>query len=135
MPHGMRSGNGLVVALLFLVGAFVLTACVAEGDNIDQSNAEGVAANKRCHASCCPKTCAALGFNCGSAANGCGGTLDCGTCTAPATCGGSGIANVCGTPPSQAVASFTLLDTSVTSLPNGFPVSGYDPIADGATID
>ena len=26
--------------------------------------------------------------------NGCGGSLDCGTCTSPQTCGGSGLANV-----------------------------------------
>src|SRR5262249_34707070 len=34
--------------------------------------------------------------NCGSIADGCGGTLNCGTCTAPQTCGGGGVANVCG---------------------------------------
>jgi len=29
-------------------------------------------------------------------ADGCGGTLDCGTCTLPQTCGGGGTPNVCG---------------------------------------
>jgi len=46
--------------------------------------------------SCTPTTCAAQGKNCGSISNGCGGTLACGTCTAPQTCGGGGVANVCG---------------------------------------
>jgi hypothetical protein len=45
---------------------------------------------------CQPKTCAALGDNCGSVSDGCGGTLSCGSCTSPQTCGGSGTANVCG---------------------------------------
>src|SRR5436309_14351958 len=52
-------------------------------------------------ARCTPTTCAAQGKNCGTIPNGCRGTLTCGACTAPQTCGGGGIANVCGlgTPP------------------------------------
>jgi hypothetical protein len=46
---------------------------------------------------CVPKTCADLSINCGPAADGCGNQLDCGTCTAPQTCGGSGTPSVCGT--------------------------------------
>jgi hypothetical protein len=46
---------------------------------------------------CTPTTCAAHGANCGSIPDGCGGTLTCGTCTAPQTCGGGGTSNVCGT--------------------------------------
>jgi hypothetical protein len=40
---------------------------------------------------CTPTTCAEQGKNCGTIANGdCAGfTLDCGTCTAPDTCGGT----------------------------------------------
>ena len=47
---------------------------------------------------CTPTTCSAA-ENCGSMANGCGGTLNCGTCTAPNTCGAGGTANVCGCQP------------------------------------
>jgi hypothetical protein len=47
---------------------------------------------------CVPKTCASLGYNCGSATDGCGGSLSCGTCTAPETCGGGGQTSVCGAP-------------------------------------
>ena len=45
---------------------------------------------------CAPTTCAALNANCGSLPDGCGGTLQCGTCTLPATCGGAGEQNRCG---------------------------------------
>src|SRR5262245_59363200 len=44
---------------------------------------------------CAPTSCFAQGKNCGSIADGCGGTLNCGTCAAPQTCGGGGVANVC----------------------------------------
>jgi hypothetical protein len=48
--------------------------------------------------SCVPTTCAALGYNCGQAADGCGGIIGpCGTCQAPDVCGGAGQANMCGT--------------------------------------
>ena len=44
---------------------------------------------------CAPTTCAALGYNCGEADNGCGGLLSCGSCTSPQYCGGGGY-DVCG---------------------------------------
>ena len=46
--------------------------------------------------SCVPTTCAAQGKDCGTIADHCGGTLDCGMCTGSSTCGGTGTANVCG---------------------------------------
>ncbi|MGZ5967279.1 MAG: hypothetical protein ACXWP4_06405, partial [Polyangiales bacterium] len=49
--------------------------------------------------SCVKKTCTELGTNCGPVADGCGGLLDCGTCTAPEFCGGGGKASTCGTAP------------------------------------
>ena len=45
---------------------------------------------------CQPATCAAQGLSCGTIPDGCGGTVDCGTCSAVQTCGGGGTANVCG---------------------------------------
>jgi hypothetical protein len=45
---------------------------------------------------CVPTTCAALGYNCGPAGDGCGGRLDCGTCTSPQFCGGGSKPSVCG---------------------------------------
>ncbi|MFO0606105.1 MAG: hypothetical protein U0324_23225 [Polyangiales bacterium] len=46
--------------------------------------------------SCVRRTCAGVGANCGPVSDGCGGLLDCGTCTSPQTCGGAGVANQCG---------------------------------------
>src|SRR5690348_15917491 len=45
---------------------------------------------------CQKKTCAQLGVNCGPQGDGCGGSIDCGTCKAPETCGGGGVASQCG---------------------------------------
>jgi hypothetical protein len=45
---------------------------------------------------CVPTTCQTQGANCGSIPDNCGGTLPCGTCTTPQTCGGGGTSNVCG---------------------------------------
>jgi hypothetical protein len=47
-------------------------------------------------AACMPTTCAKLGQSCGPAGDGCGGILQCGTCTLPYTCGGGGVSGVCG---------------------------------------
>jgi hypothetical protein len=47
---------------------------------------------------CVPLTCASQGFNCGPAGDGCGGALNCGTCTPPQSCGGAGKPGVCGAP-------------------------------------
>jgi hypothetical protein len=48
--------------------------------------------------SCTSTTCAAQGFDCGPAGDGCGNLLDCGGCPAPQTCGGGGQPGVCGNP-------------------------------------
>lgn len=47
-------------------------------------------------ACCTPTTCAAQGKSCGALADGCGGTLQCGSCAEPKTCGGGGKPGVCG---------------------------------------
>src|SRR5690348_7724671 len=47
-------------------------------------------------AACSPYRCDTLGVNCGQLENGCGGTLDCGTCPSGEVCGGDGTPNVCG---------------------------------------
>jgi hypothetical protein len=62
---------------------FDLSSCVSVGDP------PGIP-------TCTPKTCQDLGATCGYRADGCGGLLDCGTCTAPDTCGGGGVPNECG---------------------------------------
>ncbi len=65
------------------------TACFA-----GQSCSVGTCVNPQ---QCVPQTCSGLGLNCGQVEDGCGGVLDCGTCSnAGESCGGSGTANVCG---------------------------------------
>src|SRR5207253_6837 len=56
-------------------------------------------------ASQCITSCAVQAKNCGSISDNCGGTLNCGTCTAPQTCGGGGVANVCGCTPTTCAAN------------------------------
>jgi len=79
-------------------------------------------------ATCSPTTCLAQGKNCGTIADGCGGTLTCGSCTAPQTCGGGGVANVCGGGTTASTAQLTLSATgrsgeSVSSSPAGLTVN------------
>jgi hypothetical protein len=52
-------------------------------------------------ACCTPTTCAAQAKNCGQVDDTCGGTLTCGSCTPPQTCGGGqpGVPNICGCTP------------------------------------
>ena len=52
-------------------------------------------------AGCTPLTCATVRAECGELDDGCGGTLSCGTCTAPETCGGDGSPNICGCTPRE----------------------------------
>jgi lysophospholipase L1-like esterase len=73
---------------------------------------------------CVPTTCAAGGKNCATISDGCGGMLDCGSCVSPDTCGGAGVANVCGeagtTPPiSGGTARIMPLGDSITLGVNG----------------
>ena len=46
---------------------------------------------------CTPRTCKDLGYTCGGNTDGCGSVLTCGTCTAPAFCGGGGFSKCGGT--------------------------------------
>ena len=54
---------------------------------------------------CIPETCAALGYTCGSASDGCGNLIPCGVCTAPDTCGGGGTPFQCGAPPDGGICT------------------------------
>jgi hypothetical protein len=55
-------------------------------------------------AGCTPKTACTPPQNCGTAPDGCGGAINCGTCTGPNTCGGGGTANLCGCTPTTCSA-------------------------------
>jgi hypothetical protein len=45
---------------------------------------------------CATQTCAQQGVTCGPTGDGCGGSLDCGSCPPPQTCGGGGVPGRCG---------------------------------------
>ena len=72
---------------------------------------------------CTPATTCPAGFTCGTTSNGCGGTLTCGTCTAPQTCGGGTPSNpnACGCGP-------------ITKCPSGV-LCGTDPDGCGGTVN
>jgi hypothetical protein len=67
---------------------------------------------------CEPMTCESQGLNCGVAIDGCGGTLYCGTCTAPETCGGGGVPRVCGVP-ACTPATCASLEKNCGTVPDG----------------
>ena len=70
--------------------------------------------------SCTPLTCANFAGKCGVQGDGCGGqTANCGTCTAPQTCGGGGVASECGYPDSGSCASKTCTQLGVGCGPTG----------------
>ena len=48
---------------------------------------------------CVPTTTCPPGQDCGTAPDGCGGLVQCGSCTPPQTCGGGGTLNKCGCTP------------------------------------
>jgi hypothetical protein len=74
---------------------------------------------------CVPTTCALLGYNCGPAGNGCGGTLNCGSCASPQYCGGGGF-NQCG-------GNMNALDGGSVCVPRTCAQLGYNcgPAGDG----
>jgi len=76
-----RSSISPAFRLLALCGAFLSMLCIG---------------SPAFSQTCTPVTSCPAGDNCGTIPNGCGGTLSCGICNAPQTCGGGGSANVCG---------------------------------------
>jgi hypothetical protein len=70
-------------------------------------------------ASCAPTSCAAQSITCGPAGDGCGNLLSCGTCTAPATCGGGGVPGQCGRPDAGSCKPLTCAAQNVACGPAG----------------
>jgi hypothetical protein len=95
---------------------------------------------------CTPATCASLGYSCGLASDGCGGTIGpCGAaCTLPLVCGGSGKPGICGSNlpctglctqqvTCTGTATTTLTGTVVASTPAAYLPTGVlygDPVPD-----
>jgi hypothetical protein len=111
----------MLTAALIVVGWRVAGAgpCIRDGltCRTNDSCCSGVCvkSSKKSFGTCCsPTTCAAVGANCGMIADGCGGTLDCGTCTLPQTCGGGGTPNVCGCSPTTCLCGNNVFDPGKT---------------------
>ncbi len=88
-----------------VTGATCVTGCANGGDENatpidydkpDASTTDGSADGSAGDAGCVPKTCVQLAATCGSAPDGCGGKVECGSCPNGQICGGGG-ANKCGT--------------------------------------
>lgn len=87
---------------------------------------------------CMPTDCATRGDNCGTIPDGCGGTLNCGSCSGYQTCGGGGAANVCGCTPTTCTAQ----GKNCGSIANGCggtlscgSCSGYQTCGGGGTAN
>ena len=122
----MRLVRALVVVL---GGAVAVAACGTVGESVFvipelDLDAGGVAETSTFvppefeGGGCQPRSCAALGVNCGPVPDGCGGVMDCGSCTSPEVCGGGGRPSVCGKNPC----------TPKTCLEQG---ANCGPVADG----
>ena len=81
--------------------------------------------------SCTPTTCGAQGKTCGSIPDGCGGTLSCGACSYPYSCGSS---NTCVLPPNcnlqpcygPATVAYTCCSPGQVTCANGKGCTCYD---------
>jgi hypothetical protein len=116
---------GACVATTVVV--FLLDACGSDGAK--ENAGDGGSATEDVSPSlfvdsstgCVPKTCNDLGADCGPHGDGCGNVIQCGTCVAPAFCGGGG-ANKCGTgtgDASVACTPKTCTDLAVGCGPQG----------------
>ncbi|OJT25705.1 tryptophan synthase alpha chain [Archangium sp. Cb G35] len=87
---GRGSGPGWVTLALAGLACGWLACGGTETDSFP-----GTLARNGCQA----RTCEELGLECGTAIDGCGGVLRCGTCPEGEVCGGGGVPNVCGPAP------------------------------------
>ncbi|WP_158626555.1 Ig-like domain-containing protein [Corallococcus interemptor] len=85
----LGSGDALVVGGAYRIGAY------------SDMSINGAQAAERLFGSCMPQSCAAQGKTCGTVSDGCGGTLECGTCGEGQSCSA---ANVCVCAPTTCAA-------------------------------
>ena len=120
VPAGQTSGTFTANTTFFTAGQVFAQISAAKGDTVNANMTVNAPVG-----SCTPSSCATLGKNCGSVSDGCGGTLTCGSCSSPQTCGGGGVTNVCGggTTTATLTLSATGRSGTVTSTPAGLSVS------------
>ena len=84
LPPGIEVSGSLTDATIYstfpdpasgvVISAAAINSIIADANNI------------QCALGCTPTTCPALGFNCGNFSDGCGGTLNCGSCGTNEVC-------------------------------------------------
>ena len=94
-PTALRETTACSPFLGIVLACWVAVALLACGSS-DESTPSNPKADAGTDASCVAKTCAQAQASCGSAPDGCGGKIECGTCPDGQTCGGGGT-NKCGT--------------------------------------
>jgi len=120
VPAGQTMATFSATTTAFSAGT--VSANITAGGSVTVSAILTVTASAP--AACTPTTCAALGQTCGTASDGCGGTL---------TCGGA-----CSTAPATVTVSATGKGGKVTSSPSGINVSSGNttsaPFAAGTQV-
>jgi hypothetical protein len=105
--HAAAIGSRRRLVGALAAGLLAATPAALGGDRVAAKNKKRKTKKKKTQSTvppcgngecCTPTTCAKQGKTCGALADGCGGTLQCGSCAAPQTCGGGnpGTPGVCG---------------------------------------
>lgn len=118
--------------LLLCIAGLAPSGCASPSDDSEIPSAGDSEAWRRRR--CVPTTCDVQGAQCGTISNGCGGTLECGTCAAPDTCGGGGTANVCGAPTTNPTPASSPGGSTTTIGPADYHVrtDGSDTACNGS---
>jgi hypothetical protein len=101
------------------------------GPGADASVSDGPTTGPSDGGPCVPATCTSLMYTCGFAADGCGGSLQCGPCNAPETCGGGGTPFTCGPTCTGLCQQQVACDGGVSTTVTGKVVAGSPPDGGG----
>lgn len=100
LPTAVTAGSAATLTLTAAVGAAITGAPAPTFTVVGKApSAVHAAVAQVAVVTCTPATTCPAHVDCGDVPDGCGGTLYCGACFAPMTCGGGGAANVCGCTP------------------------------------
>lgn len=91
-----RSARIVPVSLLLALGGYCHTSCTEEYRVKSDGGQVALKPDAGEGQGCGLRTCASAGAACGPIGDGCGALIECGSCISPKTCGGGGVASVCG---------------------------------------
>ena len=93
----MLTARPLVLFVIFVVGCGPNHQTGAPSDGLVAVTDTNVPSDQNSGSAVCNLTsCTSQNAMCGPIGDGCGGTIDCGSCTSPETCGGAGVHFTCG---------------------------------------